>query len=285
MAPPSSVREMAATVRVADGALFAIGGASPEVVSLGGEDDLPMFTMRMNTLRSVEAFADGVWRPMPSLLEPRCCCGAAVDSVGDIYVVGGGTSMYRGAACLRSVERFDWDAARWESAPMLREARNGVGVAISHATERLFAFGGYGGDHDYLDTCESMPVGSAVGADARWTELPCMSCKRAGPCAAAGPDGRLYVLGGGPDGTDCWASMEALDPRTSSWDTSLAQANTARHYNAAAFGPDGKLYVSGAFRHAGQLDVVERYDPVADKWEKLSGIGFVVKFSSGVFTF
>ena len=60
---------------------------------------------------------------------------------------------------------------------------------------------------------------------------------------------------------------------------------TARHYNAAAFGPDGYLYVAGAFRHEGQLDAVERYDPRANKWEQLSQIGFVVKFSAGTFVF
>ena len=69
------------------------------------------------------------------------------------------------------------------------------------------------------------------------------------------------------------------------WDTALAPAPTARHYNAAAWGPDGWLYVSGAFRHDGQLDVLERYEPRADKWEALSTIGFVVKFSAGAFTF
>ena len=79
--------------------------------------------------------------------------------------------------------------------------------------------------------------------------------------------------------------MEALDPRTERWDTSLASCPTARHYNAAAFGPDGRLYVSGAFRHEGQLDVVERYDPVADRWESLPSVGEVVKFSAGTFLF
>ena len=59
------------------------------------------------------------------------------------------------------------------------------------------------------------------------------------PRADAGPDGRLYVVGGGPDGTREWKTMEALDPRTDSWQTDLAQLQTGRHYNAGAFGPDG----------------------------------------------
>ena len=47
----------------------------------------------------------------------------------------------------------------------------------------------------------------------------------------------------------------------------------------------GCLYVAGAFRHFGQLDVVERYDPRADRWEELPEIGVTVKFSAGAFTF
>lgn len=82
-----------------------------------------------------------------------------------------------------------------------------------------------------------------------------------------------------------WDTIEALDPRIRAWDTSLAQCRWGRHYNAAAFGPDGWLYVSGAFRHEGQLDVVERYDPRADKWQPLGPIGFTVKFSAGTFVF
>ena len=79
--------------------------------------------------------------------------------------------------------------------------------------------------------------------------------------------------------------MEVLDPRTDSWHLSKAKLTWGRHYNAAAFGPDGLLYVSGAFRHEGQLDVVERYDPRTDRWESLAPIGEVVNFSAGTFLF
>ena len=165
------------------------------------------------------------------------------------------------------------------------EARCGLGVAISHATDKLVAVGGYAGEMSYLASCECLDVSSA--ADARWVALPAMSCARAGCAAAAGPDGRIYVVGGGPDGTGVHTTIEALDPRTKTWDASLAPSLVGRHYNACAFGPDGLLYASGAFRHEplGQLDAVERYDPRADKWEPLATIGFVINFSAGAFTF
>ena len=285
MPVPLVVREMAAVVRIPSGDLVALGGTCPLIV----DESIEWTSGKMRTLQSVECFDGRAWSAMAPMSEKRCCSGAAVDSSGVIYAVGGGTSMYRGATCLRSVERFQVDGgtvdARWLPAPPMLEARCGLGVAISHETDRLFAFGGYAGAVSYLDTCESLPVGGSAAADARWTALPRMSCPRAGPCADAGPDGRLYVVGGGPDGTREWKTMEALDPRTDSWQTDLAQLQTGRHYNAGAFGPDGRLYVSGAFRHAGQLDTVERYDPRADKWELLPPIGFTVKFSGGAFTF
>lgn len=160
--------------------------------------------------------------------------------------------------------------------------RCAVGVAISHETSRLFAFGGYSGV-TYLETCESLELDGSV--DARWAMLPPMTCKRAGCNATCGPDGRVYVVGGGPDGKRELDTMEMLDPRTDTWQLSHSRLKWGRHYNAAAFGPDGLLYVSGTFRHTGQLDVVERYDPRIDRWEELAPIGTVVNFSAGTFLF
>ena len=61
------------------------------------------------------------------MLEARCCCSAALDRAGAIFVVGGGESMYRGARCLATAERLERPAAAdgeggWAAAPALREA-------------------------------------------------------------------------------------------------------------------------------------------------------------------
>ena len=280
--PPSGVREGAAVVRGADGRLIAIGGTS----SVWNEE---FSAISFRTLDSVEACdVSGAcsWSELPRLSTPRCCCGGAVDSRGNLYACGGGESMYRGAPTLETVERYSIDAGSWSQAPSMQHRRCGVGVALRMETDTLFAFGGYAGGRcgeSYLDTCECLDVGP--GGEGRWRPLPRMSVQRAGTNAAAGPDGRLYVLGGGPDGQREWKTMEALDPRICSWDTSLAPLHCGRHYNAAAFGPDGRLYVSGAFRHLGQLDVVERWDPRVDRWEIIEPVGTAVKFSAGAFVF
>ena len=284
--PPTKVREGAAAVRAGDGKLVVIGGTS-----FHWDEGHESITFR--TLASVEAcvvIRAIVWSEMAPMSVARCCCGGAVSSNGSIFAVGGGESMFRGSQCFDSAECFSPETRQWSSVPSMHERRCGLGVAIDLETDTLFAFGGYAGGRDgagYLDTCECLDVGANASSstNARWRPLPQMSCRRAGPNACAAPDGRLFVIGGGPDGQTQWSTMEALDPRTASWDTSLAQLHVGRHYNAAAFGPDGLLYVSGSFRHVGQLDVVERYDPRADRWELLSQVGTVIKFGTGVFVF
>ena len=241
-----------------------------------------------------ESAQTGGWGELPSLQTKRCCAGGAVDKRGSLWVVGGGADMYRNSQCSSSVEQLDapYNTHRWRYAPSLGLARCALGVACDLIRDRLFACGGYGGGDLYHDTAEWLDL-SALHSNANsgsqnpvgWAPLPRMSAKRAGPNAAMAPDGRLFVLGGGPDGILCHRSMEALDIRMSAWDTALAQCQHGRHYNAAAFGPDGLLYVAGAFRHDGQLDVVERYDPRADRWESLPNMARPITFSTGTFLF
>ena len=53
--------------------------------------------------------------------QPRTVYDA--DKRSHIYVCGGGESMYRGAACLRSVERYDPLVKTWRAAPEMLEVR------------------------------------------------------------------------------------------------------------------------------------------------------------------
>ena len=284
-------RSMASVLRDDGGALVIVGGMGP--VRSG-------ILERHVALNVVERLSDGhTWDPLPSLQEARCCAGAVNDGRGSLWCLGGGESMYSHSRTLCSVERLLWQPPEqaatglsdgtadgpmgggWRFGPPMGECRCAFGCAVGLETQHIVAAGGYGGDHRYLDSAELLDL----TGDGRWVGLPRLSCKRSGCAAAAGPDRRIYVIGGGPDGRGQHRSMEALDVRAPSWDTSLAPARVGRHYNAAAFGPDGRLYCSGAFRHEGQLDVVERYDPRADRWEDLPDVGIVIGFSAGAFLF
>eukprot|EP00927_Polykrikos_kofoidii_P067129 TRINITY_DN62645_c0_g1_i1.p1 TRINITY_DN62645_c0_g1~~TRINITY_DN62645_c0_g1_i1.p1 ORF type:complete len:429 (-),score=57.32 TRINITY_DN62645_c0_g1_i1:40-1245(-) len=289
--PLREERNMAAVVRDGRGGLVVAGG-------LFADD-------QMRSLKSVEKFCPeiGVWTAMPDMDVGRSCCSASLDLRGRIFVAGGGENMYRHSPVWHTTEWFDESAlaseaeagahesaagpsttsGAWRFGPPMREGRCALGVACSYATDHLYVAGGYGGGSMYHETAERLDLSS--GSAGVWEMLPPMSCKRAGPNAAVGPDHRIYVVGGGPDGLLEHDTMEALDPRENRWDTSLARLRYGRHYNAAAFGPDGCLYVAGTFRHTGQLDVVERYDPRADRWEGLPRIGVPIQFCAGTFVF
>ena len=237
--------------------------------------------------------AANVWAALPHLSRPRCCAGGVCDARGALYCVGGGETMFAQSRAFSSAEFLPLSAppdsrtpdqcsfaSSWLEAPSMTEPRCAAGVAIALPANIIVSCGGYGGNACYLRTAEQLSLDSA---EPRWIPLPSMHEHRAGCMASYGPDGRFYVLGGGPDGRSEHASMEALDLRVAQWDGALPPAQVGRHYNAAAWGPDERLYVSGAYRHTGQLDVVECYDLRAGKWEALERIGLVLNFSAGAF--
>ena len=277
-----SPRNMPAVLRDRGGGLVVIGGTA-------FPSEAPT-SHTYTTLHSVERFDGKHWRPLPPLQTARCCAGAASASEGRIFCVGGGESMYAASRAFATVEFLEADTCLghtpelqpWKFAPSMLDARCAHGCTIAHATGHLYAVGGYGGEQRYLDTAERLHL---AGGGERWEPLPRLSCRRAGCTAAVGPDGRIYCVGGGPDGRTEHKSMEAYDARMCSWDTSLPSMSVGRHYNAAAWGPDGRLYVSGTYRHYGQLDVVEAFDLRAGRWETLPQIGVVLQFSAGAFIF
>ena len=98
--------------------------------------------------------------------------------------------------------------------------------------------GGYGGIGNtgggrYLDSAEVLDLSGSV-----WLPLPAMSCRRAGCNAAIGPCGRLYVLGGGPDGRVQHNTMEVLDEREASgWQTDWPTCRVGRCAALMSFKP------------------------------------------------
>jgi hypothetical protein len=83
--------------------------------------------------------------------------------------------------------------------------------------------------------------------------------------AAAGPDGRIYAIGGGENGGDTlgpsYSEVDAYDPRTDQWQ-SVAPLGTPRQRLAAVRGPDGRIYAIGGADTAAGLATMEAYGPV-----------------------
>ena len=119
----------------------------------------------------------------------------------------------------------------------------------------------------------AMAIGEMFADGVAVTSLSCRDC-------AFGPDGALYVVGGGDNGTSNFASAVKWDPRSGKWHA-VASMAIRRHYFAGAFAPDGQLYVAGGFEWTGQLGSAECYDPRADRWRPLPELDAYLEFCSG----
>jgi N-acetylneuraminic acid mutarotase len=89
-------------------------------------------------------------------------------------------------------------------------------------------------------------------------------------------DDILYVVGGSNGSFGFFATLEAYDPATGSWRTTLAPMPTAR-VDPAAGVVNGVLYVVGGFAWdaigrtiSGHFATVEAYDPATNSWTTVS---------------
>jgi len=81
-------------------------------------------------------------------------------------------------------------------------------------------------------------------------------------------DGKIYVIGGTPDGDIYLAANEAYDPATDTW-TKLAPMPTPRFLPVVS-AVDGIIYAMGGLTgpNTGNNMIVEAYDPATDKWTR-----------------
>jgi N-acetylneuraminic acid mutarotase len=97
---------------------------------------------QIKCLSSCECYSiqEDKWSIMPSMIESRRGCGAALrQSTNSIYIVGG----TNGGKSLKSVEIYDIINKRWSVGPDLNVAR--TNVAIAFIGDILFAVGGFDG--------------------------------------------------------------------------------------------------------------------------------------------
>lgn len=169
---------------------------------------------------------------MPSARR-RGASGVAVDG-GLIYVFGG---LRGGAVADASV--YDPASDRWSALPdMPRPADHLVAGAIDGV---LYAAGGRsGGIAAHTARVDAFDI--AGGA---WSEVASMPTSRGGTAGAV-QGGRLYVFGGEGNRalpTGVFASAEAYDPATDTWEV-LPPMRTPRHGTGAAAVGDA-IYVPG----------------------------------------
>lgn len=164
---------------------------------------------------------------------------------------------------LRHFVSYDPKTGRVERLPRLPAGLDHA--ALGSWNGDVYAFGGRSDD-----TTSNRAFRYSV-RERRWTELAPMPGRRVAGAGATIGD-RFYFVGGALANDinvpDPFRTLFVYDFRADRWSHETGMP-TGRHHTAAA-ALDGKLYVAGGRRGTNlALDVVERYDPATDEWERL----------------
>lgn len=195
---------------------------------------------------------------------------AAATIEGVVYALGGYTT---GVTDL--VEAYDPTANVWSARASMPTARAALAAAVSGG--KLYAIGGRDDNGQALAVVEEYdPVTNA------WRSRTPVPTARYGLAAAAGPNGRIYAIGGSV-GVPVNIVQE-YDPQTDLWRTVQAMS-VAREGAAAVAGLDGRIYVMGGYTFwSGNewLASVEAYDPASNAWQACGSLGLDRGFLAGV---
>lgn len=109
------------------------------------------------------------------------------------------------------------------------------------------------------------PVGATDSGDT-WTTVAPLLTGRWAHGAVAGPDERIYAIGGNTGPADI-AQAEAYTPSTNTW-TSIAPMPSTRSHMAVVTGPDGRIYVIGGHL----LNTAVAYNPTTNTWSAVAAM-------------
>jgi N-acetylneuraminic acid mutarotase len=209
------------------------------------------------------------WTAVSSLITPRFGHAVAIGSNSGVtwmYAIGGrsnpgGTNP--SGTLLSSVEGYALgppNNGRWTAMASMPVARERAAAAGLY--DMVYVAGGSDGSapniSSPLKTLEAYQVSTNT-----WKKLKHMHTARDGAAAAAGTDGRIYVMGGrGASGS--MSSVEAYDPTTNTWEK-VASMNTPRDGLGAVLA-DGQIYAIGGENNAEVLSTVEVYNFTTKTW-------------------
>lgn len=196
---------------------------------------------------------------------------------GKIYVFGG----YANRAPKGLVFEYDPAADKWtRKKNMVLPAHH---TALATLNGKIYVIGGYAASNTSRPGW--LPIDNTweydPGADS-WKELAPLPFAR-GSAVAYEYKGRIYVIGGngmhpGVKPAPLWSDMaqrsyadvDEYDPATNSWRARTPMPTPRNHMFGGIV--DGKIYVIGGrlgpsfIGAATNVDIVEQYDPEADKW-------------------
>ena len=240
----STAREGAAAVRGKDGRIYAIGG-------YGGF---------YGVLKTVEAYtpSSNTWVPVASMATARVSFAAVSGPDGRIYVIGGeGVDGHP----VDTVEAYNPSTNQWSLVAKALHWRHGLSAALG-SNGGIYAFGG--SNLSSLDPYPPLNIVEAYSVTTKtWSAAPSMPSKRYLTGAAAGKDGRIYVIGGSDELGRKRDLVEAYSPSTRMW-TRVANMPTAR-VGLAVVELNGHIYaIGGSDDDTGlfEKDTVEVYTPL-----------------------
>ena len=181
---------------------------------------------------------------------------------GKIFAFGGLTSTTK----LTTVERYDPASNTWDSRAAMPTARDATSAVTLEG--KIYIIGGVNASNQLQNVVEVYDP-----ANDTWSTAASMPTARSRLAAVAGPDGKIYAIGGSTtstlDLTGYSSVVEVYDPTTNSWSTA-APMNTPR-VGLAAAASGGKIYVFGGYGKpsgytARYLVTVEAYDPASNSW-------------------
>jgi N-acetylneuraminic acid mutarotase len=197
----------------------------------------------------VYTIATGTWTRLPSMPSSMPDMGAAVGPDGRVYAIGG----FGGS---RLVQVYDPSSQTWsEAAPLPTRVQDPMVVTLG---SHLYVIGGYNAQH----TKDQGYLRSLFAYDPStdsWQRLHRMRLPRAWGGAAAGADGRIYVVGGlvpvETGGAVPTRNVIAYDPSTDSW-SKTTRLPTRSFYQAVAADGAGNIYnIAGQSRKVFELTV------------------------------
>ena len=211
-----TARQRAAAVIGADGRVYVIGGSDPNTLHV---PVMEVYDPRNGTWTTSESYSS--WAP-----------GAIVDD-GGIIVAGDA-----------QVRRYDIGTDTWTDVGFYVEDILGVINIVRHGpSDRLILHGA--GRFRWLD--------EATGRGGVLVQSPEMH-DFAG--FAAGPDGRLYEIGGQPlGGGEGIADVNVFDPRTATWERSVPLPEPIKFVRAV--GLSSSILILGPTDDAGATKLLE----------------------------
>ena len=195
------------------------------------------------------------WMPMFPMPTVRALmAGSVVD--GKIYVIGGISTLNR---VMGTVEVYDPATDSWEKKKDMTYSR--AALAIQNVDGIIYAIGGAtsaGGNS--ISIVEAYDPSSDS-----WTRKADMLNNRMAFSAVL--DGRIYIIGGGTNGSSMSTKTEAYDPKTNTWTVKKDMPESGG--NIALVVKDSLIYsFGGGYSNVPAISTVLVYNPRTDTWTK-----------------